>query len=983
MLNDDDKYQELILEIEKLGRKQLYFFSRVIVPIILIWSFCIKKPVDPIKPDDPDPPTLIEAPILSEPKPAEIISLNGLVFQWQPVENAKEYCFILSKEDSLFEDISKIILITYTDTTVYTIHDENIKSKFQNGATYYWRIRAIDPEGRWSVVFHFTIDTQGPDAPTLTNPLDESRIRHRSPVFKWSNGAAAYQLLVANNPEFMNPMIQEDSLILSEYPSSTPLPDDTYYWKVRGMDDIGNWGDWSEPWTFTIDTRGPDAPVLMRPENESIISDNTPDFDWSDSAAAYKLMVADNVEFTNPFFQEDSLTLSEYISGTPLPDKQYYWKVQAMDELGNWGAWSDTWTFIIDTQGPDAPILMTPLNGMLISDHTPNFDWSDNAAAYTLLVDDNSEFSHPMIQEDSITISEYTPDLPLMDKTYYWKVRAMDRVGNWGAWSDTWTFIIDTRGPDAPTLVAPLNESTISNNTPYFDWTNGSEGYHLLVADNSDFTYPMIQIDSLILSEYATDAPLPDKSYYWKVRGKDELGNWGDWSDTWVFTIDTQGPDAPVLLAPLNESTISDNTPEFDWSDCAIEYNLFISENASFTNPIIQENNLTISEFAPGVPLSNGTYYWKVQGMDDIGNLSDWSSTWFFTIDTQPPDPPLLTDPRNESKLNTNTPSLQWTDNAAAYKLIVADNDEFSNPLIQEDNLTVSVYAISSQLPEGTYYWKVQAGDEIGNWSDWSEIWCFTINPFLEMVYVPAGEFIMGSDQGDPDELPIHTVYLDAYYINKYEVTNEQYVAYLNEMLLTGAIQASATTVTKDGDEILDLDHPACQIRFSNGRFKEEDGKDNHPVVEVTWYGAKSFAEYYGKRLPTEAEWEKAARGTDARKYPWGNTEPTPLHCNFNDLVGESTPVGQYSPTGDSPYGCCDMGGNAWERCADWYGRDYYSDSSANHNPQGPPSGEHRVFRGGHWQQWSWDIRCSNRPMSTPGQSYGYYGIGFRCVQDP
>ena len=888
MLNDNHRYQDSYFCEKISGMGHRFSIIQGVIFIILIWSFCTKKPVDPTKPDDPGPPILIEAPVLSDPTPSETISLNGLVFQWQSVENAKEYCFMLSKEDSLFEDISKIILISHTDTTVYRINDENIKSKFQNNATYYWRIRAIDPEGRWSVVFHFTIDTQGPGAPTLTRPLDESRINDSTPDFEWSNGAAAYQFLVANNPEFTNLMIREDSLILSEYSLDTPLPDDTYYWKVQGMDDVGNRGDWSESWTFTIDTRGPDAPTLM-----------------------------------------------------------------------------------------------APLNGSLINDHTPNFDWSDNATVYKLLVDDNADFTHPMIREDSLTVSEYTPNVPLIDKTYFWRVQAMDRVGNWGYWSEPLCFTIDTRGPDAPTLIAPPNESTFNDNMPDFDWSNGAAAYNLLVADNADFTHPMIREDSLIHSEYSLETPLPDETYYWKVQSMDDVGNCGDWSDTWIFTIDTQGPEAPALMAPLNESKMSGNTPDFDWSDGAIAYKLFISENASFTNLLIQENNLTISEFTPGVPFSDGTYYWKVQAVDEIGNWGDWSDTWSFTIDTQPPDPPLLTAPRNESKMNTNTPSLHWADDATAYKLMVADNGEFTSPLIQEDNLTVSEYTISSQLSEGTYYWKVQAVDETGNRSDWSEPWCFTINPFLEMVYVPAGEFTMGSDQGDPDELPIHTVYLDAYYINKYEVTNEQYVAYLNEMLLTGAIQVSATTVTKDGNEILDLVHPACQIYFSNGKFKEEDGKDNHPVAEVTWYGAKAFAEHYGKRLPTEAEWEKAARGTDARKYPWGNTEPTPLHCNFNDNVGESTPVGQYSPTGDSPYGCCDMGGNAWERCADWYGRDYYSDSSANHNPQGPVSGEHHLFRGGHWQQWSWDIRCSNRPMSTPGQSYGYYGIGFRCVQDP
>jgi len=202
-------------------------------------------------------------------------------------------------------------------------------------------------------------------------------------------------------------------------------------------------------------------------------------------------------------------------------------------------------------------------------------------------------------------------------------------------------------------------------------------------------------------------------------------------------------------------------------------------------------------------------------------------------------------------------------------------------------------------------------------------------------------------------------------------------------MLTEGGIQADAQTVIKDGRELLDLDHFACWIRYTAGRFKVDGDQEDWPVTAVTWYGANSFAEHYGLRLPTEAEWEKAARGTDARKYPWGNTEPTPAHCNFDNHVGQPTIVGQYSPAGDSPFGCCDMGGNVWEYCNDWYGREYYSDSNANHNPQGPSSGTYRVIRGGSWYQWSWDIRSSNRPRSTSNVTYDDYGCGFRCAKDP
>ena len=235
------------------------------------------------------------------------------------------------------------------------------------------------------------------------------------------------------------------------------------------------------------------------------------------------------------------------------------------------------------------------------------------------------------------------------------------------------------------------------------------------------------------------------------------------------------------------------------------------------------------------------------------------------------------------------------------------------------------------------------------------------------MVLIPQGAFEMGSQrslrelnpvsifQADRHMLgpedPAHEVILDAYYIDTYEVSNADYKKY---------IEATGLKTVPRYWEDPNFNQPG------------------QPVVGITWKEARAFCQWQGKQLPTEAQWEKAARGKRPVKYPWGNEKPDKTRVNFNDHVGKTTPVGSY-PTGKSDYGVFDLSGNVAEWVRDWHFPEYYL-FSPKENPPGPDKGHYKIIRGGNWKNNAEDVNLTYRNATIPKARSKT--VGFRCVAD-
>jgi iron(II)-dependent oxidoreductase len=238
--------------------------------------------------------------------------------------------------------------------------------------------------------------------------------------------------------------------------------------------------------------------------------------------------------------------------------------------------------------------------------------------------------------------------------------------------------------------------------------------------------------------------------------------------------------------------------------------------------------------------------------------------------------------------------------------------------------------------------------------------------PLSEMVSIPAGPFTMGSKEGPEDERPLHEVTLKAYSIDRFSVTNARFAEFLN------AANASSQA------RVYDFDDPDARIHRRDVKWTVDAGYENHPVMEVPWSGAVEYCSWRGKRLPTEAEWEKAARGTDARRYPWGSEPPDKRRGQFGAGWNETAPVDAF-PAGASPYGVHGMAGNAWEWVSSIYRPYPYRADDGREDPQAGPI---RGTRGGGHDSPASEITTTQRGRNlSRDPASGHHNIGFRCAR--
>jgi hypothetical protein len=541
---------------------------------------------------------------------------------------------------------------------------------------YYWRVKAVDFGNNWSdwsSVWQFEIDTRIPLTPSLLEPINGVWRNTSNIIFSWMqvttqktenklfekednfgdnvllfNAPVYYILQLDSNHNITLPIITDTTNLSSE---TINLSEGRFFWRVRAFDYAGNQSSYSVIDSFGLDITAPTIPILSAPDSGLFTNTQTVSFKWfrsSDNLSKvkyYKLQYSTSSTFINAITLDSiSDTTATSLS---LGDSVYFWRVQAKDKAGNFSNWSRTRSLRIYTQIPSMPVLIAPQNNLLTNNSNVNFAWHRSTSPiinyYIIQYARNAQFANP----DSSMRYDTTLTLTFLDSTYYWRVRAIDSAGNISNWSAVWSFEIDTRTPNIPSLISPINGVWLFNNPTIFNWSQVNLGkvrstrqdlpefasavrYILQVDTNRNFTNSVFDTTGLIYDTLI----LNQARYFWRVGAYDLAGNQGTFSGYDSFGIDYTAPTIPNLIAPVNNVTFTDSFVQFYWNRSldnvsgVINYRIQIAFNSNFTFP----TDLTFNDTTLLITLDDTTYFWRVKAIDRANNESNWSAVRSFRV---------------------------------------------------------------------------------------------------------------------------------------------------------------------------------------------------------------------------------------------------------------------------------------------------------------------------------------------------------------